>query len=186
MHLSDEQWSVVSPFIPPSPRKDGRGRPRRPDRDVLDGILWILRTGAQWVDLPKRYPPYQTCHRRFQEWQKRKVFENILKALAEDMETRGKINLEECFIDGTFSSAKKGGQWWEKPSAARGPRSWPSQMKAVFQSPSTWSLLLRMKSDWWRKRLPNDLPDRLRIASSGIGHMTATGSIWRSNGKASK
>ena len=181
MHLTDEQWSLVQPFIPPSSRKDGRGRPRRSNREILDGILWILRTAAPWMDLTERYPSYQTCHRRFQEWRKHDVFANILQALAEDMEQRGKIRLTECFIDGTFSSAKKGGFWWGKPSVARGPRSWPLQIKAVYQSPSTWNLLLHMKSPWWQKRLPRDLPDKLRIASLGIGRMTAIRSTEHSS-----
>src|SRR5262245_21314573 len=69
MDLTDEQWSVVEPLIGQMPRRaDGRGRPWRSSREVLDGIRWILRTGAQWQDVPERYPPYQTCHRRFQRW----------------------------------------------------------------------------------------------------------------------
>jgi transposase len=174
MHLTNEQWAVVSPLIPGSQRKDGRGRPRRPDRDILDGILWILKTGAQWYELPKEYPPYQTCHRRLQEWTKKKVFEKILTVLAEDMEQRGKIDLEECFIDGTFSSAKKGGVRSEKPSEARVPRSWRSETAMVFLSPVTWPLLLRMKSPWWRKRLPNDLQKHYQDALWLTGPMTPT------------
>src|SRR5918999_3845063 len=69
MDLTDEQWDVLKLIIPAPPRRpDGRGRPWRDPRAVLNGILWILRTGAQWKDLPERYPPYQTCHRRFQHW----------------------------------------------------------------------------------------------------------------------
>ena len=57
--LTDAQWAVLDPLIPePTRRKDGRGRPWRPRRAVLDGILWVLRTGAPWRDLPERYPPY--------------------------------------------------------------------------------------------------------------------------------
>ncbi len=68
MELTDEQWAELEPLIPEAPRReDGKGRPRRKSREVLEGICWILRTGAQWADLPERYPPYQTCHRRFQE-----------------------------------------------------------------------------------------------------------------------
>ena len=55
----------VKPLIPVAPRRpDGRGRPRINDRDVLNGILWIMRTGAPWHDMPDRYPSYQTCHRQ--------------------------------------------------------------------------------------------------------------------------
>jgi transposase len=70
--------------------------------------LWILRTGAPWRDLPERYPPYQTCHRRFQRWIEEGVLDSVLQALAEDLEERGEIDLSECYIDGTFAVAKKG------------------------------------------------------------------------------
>jgi len=57
MDLTDTQWEILQPLIPqPQPREDGRGRPREDDRKLLDGMLWILRTGAQWEDLPRRVP----------------------------------------------------------------------------------------------------------------------------------
>ena len=58
---------------------------------MLNGILWILRTGAQWADLPARYPPYQTCHRRFQRWVHEGAFERVLEALARDVKERGQV-----------------------------------------------------------------------------------------------
>lgn len=89
MELTDVQWAVLEPLIPQAPRRaDGRGRPRRANREVLDGIMWVLRTGAQWGDLPGRYPPYQTCHRRFQEWVNDGVLKGVLEALAQDLEAR--------------------------------------------------------------------------------------------------
>ncbi len=69
MDLNDAQWAIVEQLIPkPRRRPDGRVRPWRDPREVLGGTLWVLRTGAPWKDLPQRYPPYQTCHRRFQHW----------------------------------------------------------------------------------------------------------------------
>jgi len=56
---------------------------------VLNGIFWILRTGAPWKDLPERYPPYQTCHRWFQRWRKEGAFDALLIVLAEDLKERG-------------------------------------------------------------------------------------------------
>ncbi|MCA9412852.1 MAG: IS5 family transposase [Candidatus Omnitrophica bacterium] len=110
MDLTNEQWEVLEPLIPENPRRaDGRGRPWKNNRDVLNGILWVLRTGAPWKDLPDRYPPYQTCHRRFQRWSDEGVMEKILLALSEHLKERGKLNLSEAFIDGSFSGAKKGG-----------------------------------------------------------------------------
>lgn len=147
MDLTNEQWAVIQPLIPQAPkREDGRGRPRVDDRAILDGILWIMRTGAPWKDLPERYPSYQTCHRRFQTWVKAGVFETILKALARDLKDRGDLDLTECFIDGSFVIAKKGAQGWERPSGAKVQRSWQWQTALVFLSPYPLAVLRRMKS----------------------------------------
>lgn len=109
MDLTEEQWAVIEPLLPkPVKRADGKGRPRVADRTILNGILWVMRTGAPWHDMPNRYPPYQTCHRRFQEWIRSGTFEKILRILVEDVKERGDLDLTECFIDGTFVVAKKG------------------------------------------------------------------------------
>ena len=146
MDLTDEQWTVVRPLIPkPSARADRRGRPRIDDRQILNGILWIMRTGAQWKDMPERYPSYQTCHRRFQEWVGLGVFEDMLRALVKDVKERGGLDLTECFIDGTFVIAKRGAKGWEKPSGAKVQRSWQWQTALVFLSPYPLAVLRRMK-----------------------------------------
>ena len=137
MDLTDVQWAVLEPLIGAMPRRaDGRGRPWRSSREVLNGILWILRTGAQWAELPERYPPYQTCHRRYQRWVRAGVFERALEALATDLKERGKLDLSECFIDAMFVAAKKGEGVWVRPSGARVRSSWQWQTALVFLSPS--------------------------------------------------
>src|ERR1700688_3171962 len=108
MDLTDAQWAVLDPLFRPRRRSDGRGRPWRDPRDVVNGVLWILRTGAPWSDLPSRYPPYQTCHRRVQSWVKDGVLAKVLRVLAEDLRHRGKIDLTEAFIDGSHAGAKRG------------------------------------------------------------------------------
>ena len=146
MDLTDEQWEVVKPLIPAPPkRSDGRGRPRVDDRKIVDGILWVMRTGAPWHDMPEKYPPYQTCHRRFQEWVHTGVFKNILKSLAKDLKERGDLDLRECFIDGTFVIAKKGDRGWERPSGAKVRRSWQWQTALVFLSPYPLEVLRHMR-----------------------------------------
>jgi len=161
--LKDEQWAILEPLIPEKkPRPDGKGRPRVNNRDVLNGILWVLRTGAAWQDLPDRYPSPATCHRRFQEWRKEGVLEIILQTLARDFKERGKLDLSECFIDGFFVVAKKGGGQWERPSAAKVRRSWQWQTALVFLSPSTLRLLRRMKSPLWKQLSHLDLSWQLR------------------------
>jgi len=146
MDLTDEQWKVVETILPEDPvRDDGRGRPWSNRRKVLNGALWILRTGAPWQDLPPRYGPYQTAHRRFQNWVRSGVIEKILLALAEHLQDAGGLDVRECFVDGTFVPAKKGGARWGKPSGARAPRSWALQTAMVFLSPCGQKTLRRRK-----------------------------------------
>ncbi|MBK4739182.1 transposase [Noviherbaspirillum pedocola] len=119
--LTDEQWAILEPpILATVQRADGRGRPQlHSDRAVLNGILWVLRTGAAWADLPDRFPSGCTCFRRFTRWVKSGVMRQILESLARHLEDAGRIDLSECFIDGTFVVAKKGDPKWERPSGAR-------------------------------------------------------------------
>ena len=145
MDLTDAQWAVLEPLFRPPRRADGRGRPWQNTRAVLNGVLWILRTGAPWHDLPSRYPPYQTCHRRFQQWQRSGLLEQLLQQLAEDLRDRGKLDLSEAFIDASFSGAKKGAPPLALLDAVRAAKSWRSATAMVFLSPCTWPALRRMK-----------------------------------------
>jgi len=146
MDITNEQWQRIAQFIPKPKAQPGKsGRPPQNPRDVLNGILWILRTGAQWSDLPDRYPPRSTCHRYFQQWNKSGVFIKILTALAQDLKDRGGIDLREGFIDGTFAPAKKGAMVWAKPKGAKEPKLWALQTLAVFLSPLTQPVLAHMK-----------------------------------------
>ena len=146
MELTNEQWERIKDLIPdPVKRADGRGRPARDKRQVLEGVLWILRTGAPWKDLPARFPPYQTCHRRFQQWQEQGVMRQVVEALARDLMERGGVDLSECFIDGSFCMAKKGALLLARLSEAKAPNSWQSRMLQVlfYLSQSTLPLLTR-------------------------------------------
>ena len=146
MDLTDAQWELIAPLLPRyQRRKDGRGRPRKDLREVWNGVLWILRTGAQWADLPDRYPPYQTCHRYFQEWCRDRTLKRILHTLAEDLYQRGGIDISEAFIDGTFAGAKKGAPPSGRRSVGRGPRSWQLQTALVFLSPPGLQVLRHMR-----------------------------------------
>lgn len=86
--LTNAQWEAVRHLIPEREMLGTGtrgGRPWRHPRDVLNGILWVLRTGACWSDVPRRYPPPQTCHRRFQKWVQEGVLDAILVTLGEDL-----------------------------------------------------------------------------------------------------
>ena len=139
MDLTDEQWDAIKGCFPTKERKrtsEKGGRPWRDPRDVVNGVMWILRTGAPWADLPRRYPPYQTCHRRFQTWVEDGALERVLRKLAEDLRDRGKLDLTEAFIDGSHSGAKRGALLLESLDAAKRPRSWQWQTALAFLSPS--------------------------------------------------
>ena len=75
---------------------------------MLNGILWVLRTGAPWADLPEAYSSFQTCHRRFQQWVRSGVMKGILEVLASELKLRRVIDVQEAFIDATFAPAKRG------------------------------------------------------------------------------
>jgi transposase len=122
--LTDGQWALLAPLLTPPEKTTKRGRPRRDDRTLLEGILWVLRTGAQWDKLPRGdYPPKSTCFARFQEWNDRNVFPAVLGRLYELLDDQGLLDLREAFIDGTFSAAKKGARMSALPRKERGPRS---------------------------------------------------------------
>src|SRR5467141_264515 len=144
MDLTEAQWQVLKPLLTPKRRPDGRGRPWQDARAVFNGILWVLRTGAPWDAPHDRYPPYQTCHRRFQQWQRGGTLDRLLHALAEDVRARGKLDLSETFIDASFSSAKKGALLSARLAEEKAVKSWRSQTAMVFLSPAASPALRRM------------------------------------------
>ncbi len=76
--LTDQQWNILDSLIPELARRhDGRGRLWKERRAVLNRVLWVLRTGAPWAELPDGYPSYQTRHRRFQQWVQSGVMRGI-------------------------------------------------------------------------------------------------------------
>ncbi len=122
--LSDEEWALIEPLLP----KDGRGPKRKDDRTVLNGIFYILRTGAPWRDLPERYGPYITVYNRYNRWGERGVWKGIFDALAEECED------SVIFIDASIvkahraASGSKKGNWRKVLDAHR----------AVAQAKFTW------------------------------------------------
>jgi transposase len=127
--LTDEQWKTLDPLIPkPRTRSDGRGRPWKSRRSVTNGIVWVLRTGAPWADLPDRCPSFQTCHRRFQQWVRSGVMTRIMTALPLKLTAKGGIDVREAFMDASFAAAKKGDIGSERRNAAKEQKSWRLQI----------------------------------------------------------
>lgn len=108
VYLTDEQWRKIEPLIPKRPVGRKGGRPRADDRLVFEGILWILRTGARWKDLPDRYPNPSTCWRRLGEWYETDVLKDMWRAFLSELDHNGILDWDEVFVDASFFPAKKG------------------------------------------------------------------------------
>ncbi len=103
--MTDEQWQVIQSFLPA--RSTRVGRPSRDPRLLLNGMLWILRTGAPWRDLPERFGPWQTVYDHFCRWRRNGVFDRILQALQIRLDRQGRIDWELWCIDGSSVRATR-------------------------------------------------------------------------------
>ena len=97
LRLSDEQWERIRRHFPEENAPESRpGRKPAPTRRVLEAVLWILNTGAQWHMLPQSFPNYKTVHRRFQQWCEQQVLREVLKDLANTLREQGDIDEREA------------------------------------------------------------------------------------------
>jgi transposase len=96
--LSNQEWARLAPLLP-EPKQTGR--PAKDHRTLINGMLWILHTGAPWRDLPERYGPWRTVYSRFRRWEEEGTWERILSTLQRDLDAAGKIEWELWMIDGT-------------------------------------------------------------------------------------
>lgn len=135
--LTDEQWSLISDLFPERKADPRGGRPRVDSRRCLEGILWVLRSGARWKDLPRSFPSYATCWRRFAEWSLSGVWDHIWERLLKRLDEQGQINWSEGFADGSFSPAKKGVIASVRPNGARAASSWSWSMETACHWQST-------------------------------------------------
>lgn len=114
--LTDSQWDLIEDLFP----EQSTGRPRLNDRQVLNGIFWILCSGAAWRDLPERYGKWQTVYSRFRRWQERGLFDHLLDRLQVELDERGLIDYATWMVDSTSVRASR--------AAAGAPRA-PAQKK---------------------------------------------------------
>ena len=139
--LTDDRWERIKPLLPPQPRSRKGGRPRADDRACLEGVLWVLRSGARWKDLPRDrgFPSPATCWRRLARWERGGVWLRLWQAFLDELDERGRLDWSECFADATFAPAKKGASASARPSGARGRSSWwwPTARAFLWHSPST-------------------------------------------------
>jgi transposase len=104
--LTDEQWAIIMPLIPK--QNPGPGRRRNDYRRTLDGILFVLKTGCPWEDVPRVYGSPATCWRRFSAWARNGTWARMWRALLSQLDEQGKLEWAQAFLDGSFVPAKKG------------------------------------------------------------------------------
>lgn len=104
--LSDTQWKRIKQCLP---KAKTRGRPRRDDREIINGILYVLSTGCRWEDLPHDIAAsYQTCHRRLLEFQRRRIWQKIVADLMKEADRRGLLNFNNAYHDASVVKSKRG------------------------------------------------------------------------------
>jgi transposase len=149
--LTDTQWEKIRPLLPQRARG---GRPAANDRKVLEGILWILRSGARWQDLPEEFPSPSTCGRRLRDWEERDVWLEIWRAFLGELNEGQQLKWSESFMDGSFAPAKKGAAESARPSGARVRSGWWWLTARVFLGETTFRLRPRRRSNSSRRRSP--------------------------------
>lgn len=140
--LTDEQWDLIEPFIPKSVARTGR--PARDRRVLVNGVFWILSTGAPWRDLPERFGPWQTVYDHFRRWRKRRIFTQIIEALQVKLDRNGYIDWELWCIDGSNVRAARAAAGADKKVSSAIPTNpkttrWAAR-EAGLDPSSMWSL----------------------------------------------
>ena len=98
---NDQQWQQIEALLPPE-HSGKRGRPYCPHRPVVNGILWVLTTGARWIDVPARYGPWQTAYDRFVRWRKAGIWHKVLASLQADHDESGRLEWHFGAVDSTI------------------------------------------------------------------------------------
>ena len=143
--LLEEQWQLVDPLIPASTAKTGR--PPKDRRLMLNGIFWILSTGAAWRDLPERFGPWQTVYDHFAKWRRDGVFARIIEKLQVKLDDQGLIDWDLWCVDGAVVRAARAaaGAYKKVPPATRTSRKtthWAAAAAGLDRS-SMWLLTAR-------------------------------------------
>ena len=119
--LSEKQWCLLAPHLPTDPH---RGHAYVDHRPVVNGIVWRLKTGAPWRDIPPRYGPWQSCYDRFVRWSRDGTWQRLLKVLQANADAAGLIDWDGAALDATHVKAHRSASGARKRAAQaekRGP-----------------------------------------------------------------
>lgn len=140
--LTNSQWFRLKRLLPP--QQQTVGRPSKDHRTTINGILWILRTGAPWRDLPPTYGFWETVSGRFYRWRKQGVWQRILHTLQQEADAAGQVNWEFHCVDSSVirahqhAAGAKGGmrapKHWDGPKVGLAPKSICAVMAMGYRS----------------------------------------------------
>ena len=141
--IPDDLWNLIEPILPPNKPPGSNGRPRVLNRTVLNGILYVLRTGCQWKMVPRLYSSGSTCHLRFQTWVRMGIFERVWRVCLKHYDDLQGIDWRFQSLDGVIVSAPvKGGIKSEKTLPIEA--NWgPSAISSRTRTASRWRLPCR-------------------------------------------
>ncbi len=117
--LTDEQWERLQPFLPE--HKGKKGRPPKDHRLMINGILWVLRTGAPWRDLPERYGPWSSVASRFYRWRQAGIWDQVFAAVQGAADAAGELDWAIHYVDGTIIRAHQHAAGAKRGSLSRRP-----------------------------------------------------------------
>jgi transposase len=166
--LTDAQWERLRPLLPP--QKAWTGRPARDHRLILNGILWIDRTGAPWRDLPERYGPWQTVATRFYRWREAGIWDHILAAVQQLADVEGRIDWDVHYVDGTIVRA---------PQHAAGARGGDAAAEALGRGRGGFSTKIHLRAEGGGKLLTLLLTPGQRHEATAFEALMERGAVKR-------
>lgn len=188
--VSDELWQIVEPLLPVEPPKPKGGRPRIPDRKCLAGVLFVLRTGLPWEDLPQELGcgSGMTCWRRLRDGQAAGVWKQLQHELLNRLRDADQIDWTRAAVDASLVAAKRGAK---KPGRIRRIGANRARSAILFQTPTGFpsrSSSRRRTSTKSRSSPKSSTPSRrsgARRADHGAGRTSSTGTRATARGRTS-
>lgn len=143
--LTDDQWQAIEPLVP---RANRMGRPPRDRREMLEAMIWLLRTGSPWRDLPDWYGPWQTVYSKFRQWRDAEVFDRIVQKLQVRLADAGKIDWDLWCVDATSVRAARCAAGASREGARKSPRIRRSGAPEAVSPPSSTSSAMAADFRW--------------------------------------